>query len=347
MPQHLNLKLSGFHPDAAKSSTVSIARELRLSRSTQNKSGNKPSVKAVNLFYSATLAANLLQLSLRTNHSMFTEHISNFHSVLNQTNRRPGHSVLELKTHALSTEQRTASMATGLMHQTFDTTDSGRINLDKVTHKFIERVQLLADFDKKRDRSNVYKLALLGAECRYALLQLLTKTTVHIIVNGFDFRHPVEFESDLPEKLCHRVTILSGDALNVELIEANSLDGIFALEWMHSSKPEEIRQAFCNFANWLKPGGLLCLVVATPFTPLLAQSKFLPIYEERARDGGPWAGWLDGGRVSFSKPAFDVGHGDLFDKAMLGRETTTSGFSVVDLDYTTDARDFLELLAQK
>lgn len=121
----------------------------------------------------------------------------------------------------------------------------------------------------------------IGTAYGIATLEMLNHH-IHVIANDLDQKHLDILKDNVPNNLSHLVQYRPGDFRQLNIAE-NSLAGILTVRVLHFFTQDVIEHSLQQFYQWLKPGGLLCLVLDTPYMQHL--SKLAPIFEERLAQG--------------------------------------------------------------
>ncbi|MDX2270194.1 MAG: class I SAM-dependent methyltransferase [Bryobacter sp.] len=131
----------------------------------------------------------------------------------------------------------------------------------------------------------------IGAAYGVAALAALERGA-HVVANDLDPAHLAELarRCSAPERL----TLLPGRFPRFVRWPGETLDAILASNVLHFLTGPQLVKAVASFAYWLKPGGAVYIVAATPY--LAPFAEFLPEYGERVARGVPFPGWVENAR---------------------------------------------------
>ena len=155
------------------------------------------------------------------------------------------------------------------------------LGIDPFTQKFL-------DYCESHSGVHVFE----GGAAYGIATHLALKRGAIVTANDGDPRHldllyeraPQEFRSALklsPGMLPHDLDFPDG-----------SFDVIYSSRMMHFLTGEDVEICMSKFFNWLKEGGKIFLVVESPYLGA-SYSAFIPIYEERKKQGHPWPGLIE------------------------------------------------------
>lgn len=130
----------------------------------------------------------------------------------------------------------------------------------------------------------------IGAAYGIATLAAL-ETGAKVISCDPDKRHLEICALKTPPDQRDRLTLLQGSLPNEINLEEGSVGAILCSRVLHFLKGSEIAQSVLNMSRWLYPGGKVYLIADTPYNGFLR--SFLPLYEERKRQGDLWPGQID------------------------------------------------------
>ncbi len=106
-----------------------------------------------------------------------------------------------------------------------------------------------------------------------------------------DMRHLQFCAQRTPADHRSRLRLLQGSLPNQIDLEDASVGAILCSRVLHFLRGSEINESFLNMSRMLRSGGKVYLISDTPYKKSL--KSFLPLYEERKRQGDPWPGQLD------------------------------------------------------
>jgi len=110
--------------------------------------------------------------------------------------------------------------------------------------------------------------------------------------------------------------------------DPESLDAVHASSVFHFLSGKELDRGFRLIARWLRPGGKLFALAASPYqAPFL---EFVPEYERRVATGERWPGWVEKiARYSAHRKLGQMpGSIHLLDDRVLRREAEAAGLAV-------------------
>ena len=129
----------------------------------------------------------------------------------------------------------------------------------------------------------------LGCAFGHKSKQMLDAGAKTVIANDLAEEHLTYFAGTLTEEERKRVILLPGDALTVLTdLEAGSLAGILAANWLHFLSGDDVRRVFQLFYRSLKPGGVLVVITASQKCGLMKDQ--IPAVEQRKAAGDEWPG---------------------------------------------------------
>ena len=101
---------------------------------------------------------------------------------------------------------------------------------------------------------------------------------------------------------------------------------------MHYLSPENFVESLHKIYDALDDNGLLCIVTTSPY--LKGYEAFLPIYEQRSRNGDLWPGCIINSHDFFiSKNFTNPKPANIMDCRILERSLKDANFDIIDLDY--------------
>lgn len=130
----------------------------------------------------------------------------------------------------------------------------------------------------------------IGAAYGVATLPALEKGA-YVIANDIDHNHLVLLKSRVPETY-HQNLELRGGKFPTEIdFPENSLSAILIANVWHFLSGEEMIQAIELMYSWLKPGGKVFIITATPYAKVI--KDFILIFHERKIQGEQWPGEIE------------------------------------------------------
>ena len=137
---------------------------------------------------------------------------------------------------------------------------------------------------------------ILDIGCAYGFTsKSLLQNGFQVIANDLSQQHLDEGFADLDDELRKRLTLKPGSILDLRF-EANSLDGIVALNVMHFFRGPQLRELFGNFYKWLAPNGVLTTSSVSPymlFSPYMIMDDQLRRKELKKWKSRVARQWLD------------------------------------------------------
>ncbi|OQV25651.1 hypothetical protein BV898_00586 [Hypsibius exemplaris] len=149
-----------------------------------------------------------------------------------------------------------------------------------------------------------------------------------VIANDIAKEHLDVFEQTLSEEERKRVILLPGDAIKAcSELEAGSLAGVLAANWLHFLEGSDVRKVFGLFYRVLKPGGLLVVVTASHKCGLIKDQGEL--LRQRIEAGDEWPGWISNAQIQgTTEQKMIPGHMQFIEPEQLVREAKLAGFEV-------------------
>jgi SAM-dependent methyltransferase len=114
-----------------------------------------------------------------------------------------------------------------------------------------------------------------------------------LIANDLDLQHLEELQRRCPTP--ERLTLLPGRFPRFVRWEGGSVDFILASNVLHFLTGPQLQKGVESFAHWLKPGGRVFVLAATPY--LAPFAEFVPEFEARKAAGLPCPGWIENARA--------------------------------------------------
>jgi hypothetical protein len=110
----------------------------------------------------------------------------------------------------------------------------------------------------------------------------------------------------------------------------STFSAILAERWLHFLTGEEIEETVAAFYRWLTKGGKAFVVAETPY--ISALEKFIPLYEERKKNGVLWPGIVEDWSLYSNKSELPIWT-NMLDLHVLKRTFEKIGFFVEELRY--------------
>ncbi len=131
----------------------------------------------------------------------------------------------------------------------------------------------------------------IGAAYGVATLPAIARGA-RVVANDLDLAHLDELRArcEHPERL----TLLPGRFPRFVRWPGETLDAILASNVLHFLTGPQLAKGVESFAHWLKPGGRVYVVAATPY--LAPFAEFVPEFERRKAAGLPCPGWIENAR---------------------------------------------------
>ena len=184
----------------------------------------------------------------------------------------------------------------------------------------------------------------IGASYGIATLAAL-EAGAEIIACDPDKRHLEICLQRTPLNQKSRLRLLQGSLPSQINLEKESVGAILCSRVLHFLTGSEIEESISNMSRWLRSGGRVYLIADTPYNRFL--KPFLPLYEERKRQGNFWPGQIDNFpqfmpmELAANLPSFF----HTLDPDVLSRVCTEAGLTVeksgfiARIDYLPDAQD--------
>lgn len=115
-----------------------------------------------------------------------------------------------------------------------------------------------------------------------------------VVATDNDIRHLEILRSRVPSEEQKRLQTVVGALPNDLHFPQKSFSAILCCRVLHLLKEDEIEQSLQHMYTWLEEGGRLYLVNDTPYARYSDKmlTEFLPIYEQRKKDGIKWPGFI-------------------------------------------------------
>lgn len=135
-------------------------------------------------------------------------------------------------------------------------------------------------------------LAVLEAGAAYGHASLAAlKAGAKVTANDMDPRHLAFLEQRTPLPLRPNLKLCPGELPQDVDCLPESYDAILCARMLHFLTGEQLKRCLEKFYSWLKTGGRAFLIAETPY--LGCYADFIPVYEERKRQGRTWPGLLE------------------------------------------------------
>jgi SAM-dependent methyltransferase len=124
-----------------------------------------------------------------------------------------------------------------------------------------------------------------------------------VIINDMAQEHLDQIAAKMPEVFKERVHYHQGRAPDELSFADESLGAIHASQVFHFLKGAEIEKLFELMFRWLKPNGKIFIIISSPYINIL--KNFLPLYEQRKREGVRWPGEVENLKEFTTHPVAD------------------------------------------
>ncbi|MEJ1933407.1 class I SAM-dependent methyltransferase [Nostoc sp. NIES-2111] len=132
----------------------------------------------------------------------------------------------------------------------------------------------------------------IGAAFGVAALPALERGA-RVVANDLEQEHLEELRRRA--KYPERLTLLPGRFPRFVRWEGASVDAILASNVLHFLTGPQLKKGVESFAHWLKPGGRVYVLAATPY--LAPFAEFGPEFAARKAAGLPCPGWIENARA--------------------------------------------------
>lgn len=195
----------------------------------------------------------------------------------------------------------------------------------------------------------------IGAAYGNATLLALLKGA-RVIANDLDPRHLEILKSRIPIDFLTQLQLLPGRFPNEIHFSENSLEGILISQVLHFFLNEELYSAVETLFYWLKPNAKVFVVVGTPYIDIY--KEFIPVFEQRKKQGMPWPGLIEDISVYKHNRVKDLPQSlQFFDDELLEKLFLNAGFKIEKVslfthkklpkDIKLDGRESVGLIAVK
>ncbi len=174
-----------------------------------------------------------------------------------------------------------------------------------------------------------------GAGFGLASIEILKKTSNKnkiVLINDLDARHLKVAYTLIPNSHKKNSILIPGNFLDDLCIQKESLDSILASRLFIMLSGIEVKKALERFHTWLRPGGKLFILTATPYRESF--EFFYKTYEEKQKENFPYPGEIDDVKTWCSSCVDhlpDFIH--LFDITNLRNLVTQGGFIIEESGY--------------
>lgn len=164
-----------------------------------------------------------------------------------------------------------------------------------------------------------------GVTTRLALNAGLT-----VYANDLSQKHLSILYDSMNSEQKSRLSLYPGRIPNEVDFLPSTFSAILAERWLHFLTGDEIEETVGAFYRWLSKGGKAFVVAETPY--ISALEKFIPIYEERKKNGVLWPGIVEDWSLYSNKSELPVWT-NMLDLHVLKRTFEKIGFFVEELRY--------------
>lgn len=192
--------------------------------------------------------------------------------------------------------------------------------------------QAFIDFASQADGS----LLDIGAAYGIATLAALEKGA-YVIANDLDPHHLAILKSKVTPKHLSRLELRPGHVPDEIDFPINSLAGVLASRVLNFLLPEQLEESIKKIFKWLKPGGKLFILGATP--DMQTFKSFYPTYLKRKADGHQWPGLITDlhSWVAKEEAVNLPNHIILFNEELLTSLLNNAGFVISEVGYSSVA----------
>lgn len=130
--------------------------------------------------------------------------------------------------------------------------------------------------------------------CAYGVASVaaLNAGAKKVIANDVNIDHLVTLAGECPSDMRERLRICQGHFPAELCFQPSSLSAIHAANLLNFLKGHEIEQGVSNMYEWLRPGGRVFIISATPYANNI--KGFIPTYERRRQDSNErWPGMCE------------------------------------------------------
>lgn len=112
-----------------------------------------------------------------------------------------------------------------------------------------------------------------------------------VTANDSEQKHLDLLRQETPEEFLEALTLAPGMLPHDLDFPENTYDVIYSSRMIHFLTGEEVEICMKKFFSWLKAGGAMFIVAESPY--LGCYASFIPMYEEKKRQGYPWPGLIE------------------------------------------------------
>jgi SAM-dependent methyltransferase/GNAT superfamily N-acetyltransferase len=149
-----------------------------------------------------------------------------------------------------------------------------------------------------------------------------------VVANDISSEHLDELRGRTPPRLLERLTTLPGKFPGELVFPPESFDAVHASQVLHFLTPDEVAAGLEAAFRWLRPGGRLFVLAATPYQA--THAGFAPEFQKRKAGGERWPGLIDNVRAYNTHWSADLTTPWLhvFDDDVLSTAVRAAGFDV-------------------
>jgi len=195
----------------------------------------------------------------------------------------------------------------------------------------------------------------IGAAYGVATLKALAKGA-SVIANDIDQRHLDILWERAPKSQRSRLQLKPGSFPHELHFTSNSIRAVLIARVFHFFSGPLIEESIAKIHEWLIPEGKLFIIAETPY--LKSLQKFIPLYEERKREGNLWPGFIKDIAAFAPDRAKNLPlQMNMLDPEILVRVLTKAGFKVekahtfarpdFPVDLQLDGRESVGVIARK
>lgn len=196
----------------------------------------------------------------------------------------------------------------------------------------------------------------IGAAYGVVTLKVLEQNTP-VVANDLEKKHLEILLNKVPEDQKSLITTIAGKFPQEIDFETASFRAIHSSNVLHFLTPTEIESAIIKIHSWLKPGGKVFIIAATPYVRIW--QEFIPLFEKRLENKERWPGFVN--ELSIFKTNTRKSHMPdfmhFFDPVALSKVFNEAGFIVEKsgfcsrtdwpYDMQLDGRESMALIARK
>ena len=203
-----------------------------------------------------------------------------------------------------------------------------------------------------------YKFPVLDIGAAYGVATIpALEAGARVVANDISTEHLDELQRRTPSHLLERLTTIPGKFPGELDFPPESFDAVHASQVLHFLTPEEVVAGLEASYRWLRPGGRLFILAATPYQA--THIGFAPEFEKRKADGERWPGMIENVREYNTHWSADLTTPWLhvFDDDVLAAAVRGAGFEVKQVrmlsrdglpDFVRhDGREHVGLIARK